>query len=84
LTGLGKRDKARKWYEEAVVQYTEALRIEPDHVDTRSNLGNALAHLGRLDDAIAQYEAALRIDPNRADVRYNLDFVRSAREKARQ
>jgi tetratricopeptide (TPR) repeat protein len=39
------------------------LRLSPDFVEARFNLGNALATLGRLDEAAAEYRAALKLDP---------------------
>jgi len=58
---------------EAIAQYQEAVRIEPDFAEARNNLGNALAQTpGRLPEAIAEYQAALRIRPDLAAVHHNL------------
>jgi len=50
-------------FEGAVLEYRAALVLDPSSVPLRSNLGAALAHLGRYSDAIAQYQAALRAAP---------------------
>lgn len=44
----------------AIVEYREALQIEPDYAQAHSNLGLALAQAGRQQEAIAEYQAALR------------------------
>src|SRR5882724_9765820 len=50
-------------FEGAVREYRAALVLDPSSVPLRSNLGAALAHLGRYSDAIAVYQAALRAAP---------------------
>ena len=50
--------------QEAIHHLEAAVRIRPDSLESRTDLGNALAKDGRLVEAIAQYEAALRIQPN--------------------
>ena len=39
------------------------------------NQGNALAHLGRIEEAIVAYDAALALDPEMEDARYNRDLL---------
>jgi tetratricopeptide (TPR) repeat protein len=56
----------------AITKYTELLKLRPDVVEVRANLGAALAHQGRLDDAIEQYTAALARSPENLGVRFNL------------
>jgi tetratricopeptide (TPR) repeat protein len=50
---------------EAITEFEDALRNEPNFPEAHVNLANALAQTpGRLTDAIAEYEAALRIRPD--------------------
>ncbi len=65
LAGQGKPD-------EAVMHYTQALRIKPDHLEARINMGVALAAQGKLDEAVAHYSRALHIKPDFAGAHYNL------------
>ena len=67
--------------EEAITQYEEALRIEPDLADAHYNLGIALARVGRMPEAIEQLEYALQIDPDLAEAHNNLgiDLAQSGR-----
>ena len=57
---------------EAVAQYQEALRIDPDLVEVHFNLGNALRRAGKFEEAIWQYQQALKFEPEIAEVHYNL------------
>ena len=57
---------------EAIAQYEQALRFEPDHAKARNNLGNALRQTGNIPEAIEQYELAIRINPNLTETHINL------------
>jgi tetratricopeptide (TPR) repeat protein len=56
----------------AVRKYQELLKLRPDVVEVRANLGAALARQGRFDEAIEQYRAALAKDAASAPLRMNL------------
>jgi tetratricopeptide (TPR) repeat protein len=47
-------------FETAVRDYREVLKVRPNAVEARVNLGAALAHEGQFDAAIAEYRSALR------------------------
>ena len=55
---------------EAIVHYSEALRIKPDFVETHNNLGIALGVQGKSNEAMAHFSEALRINP-RFEVAHN-------------
>ena len=59
-------------YQEAIASYQEAIRINPDNADARTNLGYA---------TLGFYEEAIRINPDNAHAHYNLGnaFTRSGR-----
>lgn len=59
-------------YEAAVRQFVLA-----DTVEGNFNLGDAYAHLGRLEQARASFEAALRRRPGDRQIQENLDLVKS-------
>ena len=59
-------------YAKVTSQAREALRLDPDHVEARFNLGAAYAKLRRYDDAVVEYEKLLRIAPQRLVVQHNL------------
>jgi tetratricopeptide (TPR) repeat protein len=58
--------------EGAIREYQAYLALRPERVDARSNLGAALARLGRYADAIEQYKRALALDGRNQDIRFNL------------
>ena len=62
-------------YQEAIAQFTEALRINPNFAEAHNNLGNVFDRLGKYQEAIAQYTEALRINPNFAEAHNNLGNV---------
>ena len=72
----------------AVRDYRQVLKLEPNQISARANLGAALSHLGRFDEAIAEYRSALQMDPANKDIRLNLalalykkgDYQQASRE----
>jgi Flp pilus assembly protein TadD len=71
--GLALMDQKR--LEEAMGQFSEALRIYPDHAEARNNLGIALLRMGRHKEAVRHLSEALRIQPDMPDAHNNLGFV---------
>ncbi len=59
----------------AIGAYEQALRFQPTRIDAHSNLGAALAHLGRFDEATEHYRRALEADPGQVQVRFNLGLA---------
>jgi tetratricopeptide (TPR) repeat protein len=61
--------------DKAIVHYSEALRIEPDHPDAHNahnNIGLALFRQGKVNEAIARYARALELKPDGANIHNNL------------
>jgi len=59
-------------FEQAVGLYEKALRLRPDSVPIRTDLGVALVRLGHYSEAIDNYKEALKSDPENMVVRLNL------------
>src|SRR6185437_8687864 len=58
--------------EGAVPEYREFLKLHPEATAIHSNLGAALAGLGRFEEAIPEYKIALRQSPRLPGARLNL------------
>ncbi|MEO8256519.1 MAG: tetratricopeptide repeat protein [Acidobacteriota bacterium] len=63
---------------DAVAQLNEALRLQPDDVEARSNLGIAFQLQGRLGDAMSELREAARLKPDDDRVQVNLGNVMQA------
>ena len=50
-------------YEDAIVQFREALRLKPDLADAHYNLAFALVRAGRLAEGASEYRETLRLKP---------------------
>jgi tetratricopeptide (TPR) repeat protein len=61
-------------YEKAIEGYRAVLAIQ-DIAQVRSNLGAALAHLGRFGEAIEEYERAIKTDARNPGARLNLGIA---------
>jgi tetratricopeptide (TPR) repeat protein len=58
--------------EGAVAEYRQFLKVHPEATAIHSNLGVALAGLGRFEEAIPEYKTALRQSPAQPGIRLNL------------
>ena len=58
--------------QEAMSQFEQTLRLEPDCAQAHNKLGIALAQTGSIEEAIAQCEQALQIKPDFAEAHYDL------------
>ena len=90
----GRDAESRQDYDRAVVEYTKALRLNPDNLDVRLSLerakmrgseahfvqGRRLAATGKLDEALVEYELASELNPSSAAID---DELRSTRNKLR-
>ncbi len=59
-------------YEEALVHFSEALRLRPNFFEAHYRMADALASLGRLDEALVHYKDALDIRPEHASAHFKL------------
>ena len=61
-------------YEEALQQFEEARRLQPNNASIDNFIGITETKLGRMDEANQDYEIAIRIDPKLAGPHTNLGF----------
>ena len=72
--------KQRK-FDEAIVEYREALRLKPDFTLAHFNLGNALRDQGRIDQAITDFREVIRLKPDHAEAHNNLGLALKSKGK---
>jgi tetratricopeptide (TPR) repeat protein len=58
--------------DEAIGEYTEALRINPFHAEAHNNLGAAYYARGEIENAIREFETAREMNPSLAAIHYNM------------
>lgn len=69
---LGKALMQEGRIDEAVVQFREAARLQPDDAEIFSNLGSALSQAGNRSEAVAMHQRAIELEPESAVDRYHL------------
>ena len=63
-------DEKLKWYERAIVHYTEALELKPDFPEGYNNRGAVYADAGDFDRALRDHNTAIKLKPDYASA-YN-------------
>jgi tetratricopeptide (TPR) repeat protein len=59
-------------HEEAIAQFSDALRINPGLAHAQNNWGIALARQGKWQEAVEHYEDALRLSPGSPEAHLNM------------
>ena len=68
-------------YDEAISNYFESIKINPDFAWARNNLGNALMLQGRLHAAIREFRKALQLNPDYAEAQNNMGIAMAKQGK---
>ena len=64
-------------YKGAITDYTQAIRLNPDHANAYNNRGVAKSDLGQHFAAIADYDIAIRLNPDYAQAYNNRGVAKS-------
>jgi tetratricopeptide (TPR) repeat protein len=62
---------------DAISHFRAALRIKPDYVEARNNLGACLQDSGHAADAVQEFQTVVRLKPGFADAHFNLGLALS-------
>lgn len=62
----GNENLNKEMYDQAIADYTQAIRIAPNYVDAYNQRGSAYINKGDEDRAIADFTQVIRLDPNNA------------------
>jgi tetratricopeptide (TPR) repeat protein len=68
-------------YDDAIEAYDEAIRIDPNYVDSWTNKGNALLMQENYVDALKAYDKAISLDPNDFEAWNNKGIALKNQEK---
>jgi len=70
-------------FPEAVAEFNQALRIDPEDAHVHNDLGVALSQMQAYDKAAEQFSDAVRIDPAYSDAKRNLDLAQTRMKNAK-
>ncbi len=73
----------RRYYDERIQQYIDAIAADPRNLAARSSLADALHKRGYLDEAIEQYTELLRQSPRSHEETYRLKHLIQERDERR-
>ena len=73
----------KQMYHEAIEQYQQALRIDPDAAIIHAALGWAYYNVGMLDAAIAEGEEVMRLEPDNPDIPKLMELLYQERRRRR-
>ena len=59
-------------FNESILNFNQAINIQPNFVQAHNNLGNVLKDIGKFKEAIISYQQALKLNPNYAEAYSNL------------
>jgi Flp pilus assembly protein TadD len=77
---LGNALVRKGYWDEAIVEFREALKLKPDSSDIHNSLGVVLSWKRRWDEASIEFQEALRLQPDYAEARENLEFAVKMKE----
>ena len=75
---LGLTHASRGAFDEAILEFREALRLAPDSARTHWHLGAALASRGSHDEAVNQLRRSVELDPTNEDAQRDLRALTTA------
>ncbi len=74
-SGLAKAKLGK--YREAIVDYDQAIELDPEYAKAYHNRGNAKYHLGKYREALVNYNQAIELDPKNTEIYYQRDRIKA-------
>ncbi len=68
-------------FDDAIVHYTESLRLDPEQANVHKNIAVVLVRQGEVNDGINHFKESLRFDPNQPEVYINLALALSQQKQ---
>ena len=62
-------------FNESIVNFGQAINIQPNFDQAHNNLGNVLKETGKFEEAITSYQRAIKLNPNYAEAYSNLGNI---------
>jgi len=75
---LGIALSRKKQFAEAIANFREAIRLQPNYAEAHNNLASTLGDQRKFIEALAHFQEALRLKPNYAEAHNNLGNTLSA------
>jgi protein O-mannosyl-transferase len=75
---LGIALSQEKQFQEAIANFREAIRLQPNYAEAHNNLASTLGDQRKFIEALAHFQEALRLKPNYAEAHNNLGNTLSA------
>src|SRR5207249_2230620 len=69
------------WYDRAIEDYDQAIRLDPKHAIAYNDRGNVYSGKGEVDRAIQDYDQAIRLDPRDASALNNRGLAYSRKSQ---
>ena len=76
LAKLGNLYYDSQLYQKAIDYYQQILKIQPENVDVRTDMGTAMFYLGDTDGALQQFDKSLSYNPAHPGTLFNMGVVK--------
>jgi cytochrome c-type biogenesis protein CcmH/NrfG len=76
LANIGNQYYDNRDYPKAIEYYERSLKIRPENVNVRTDMGTAIWYSGDADRALREYQASLKYQPNHAQTLFNMGIVK--------
>lgn len=76
LANVGNQHYDNREYAKAIEYYEKSLKIRPENVNVRTDMGTAIWYSGDADRALREYATSLKYQPNHPQTLFNMGIVK--------